>query len=179
VLDITIISLGLAVLALSFVMMSVLFGRRRKTSRSIEWTALDLEALLDDVRRRVEKAEERIVDVKVKLEVLEMRVMRGQSKVAMEPGTETVSDAREVAVPRPIHSSVDRGSELTETKGRIMRLLVESSDGLTAKQVRDTIGLSREHVARMMSLLFREGAVQRKTGSRPFVYVVTEDRVSG
>ena len=181
--DVTVVSLALAVLALFVATVSVLLVWRRSGKNRGRWDVYDLNALLDDIGRRVRKAEEGIMDLKVKLEVLELRSVKNARSASaeaihMEAGRVT---AREGTLPGSREGVVAGGGlggssvhGLTETKDRILDLLRGSRDGLTAKEVRDSIGLSREHVARTMNLLFHDGVIERKAGSKPFVYVVGE-----
>jgi len=52
---------------------------------------------------------------------------------------------------------------------------LEAGDrGATAKLIQTRIGRSREHTARMMNSLFKDGLVERSSEARPFTYKITE-----
>ena len=56
-----------------------------------------------------------------------------------------------------------------------LRAVLESgSDGITARQIQERIGRSREHTARMMNAFFRQGLVERNSEVRPFSYTITD-----
>ena len=56
-----------------------------------------------------------------------------------------------------------------------LKFVLESgTKGTTAKDIQGRIGRSREHTARMMNSLFKEGLVERNNETRPFSYKITE-----
>jgi DNA-binding transcriptional regulator GbsR (MarR family) len=60
---------------------------------------------------------------------------------------------------------------LTETEVAVLEFL--SSEGpKTAPEIKEKVGLSREHTARLMKKLYEEGYVERETGKLPFKYRV-------
>jgi chromosome segregation and condensation protein ScpB len=84
---------------------------------------------------------------------------------------------REVSLPSPRRIEV-RGQEvsltsLTPTEMEILRLLYISGPK-TASEVREVIGKTREHTARLMKKLTLEGYVERDTQAIPFVYRLSE-----
>jgi predicted HTH transcriptional regulator len=58
---------------------------------------------------------------------------------------------------------------LTETELTILNLLANEGDR-TAPQIKQRIGLTREHTARLMKNLFSRGYVERRTDRMPYVY---------
>jgi hypothetical protein len=58
---------------------------------------------------------------------------------------------------------------LTETELSVLETLVEEG-AQTAPEIRDRIGLSREHTARLMKKLYEEGYLERDTTKIPFKY---------
>jgi len=58
---------------------------------------------------------------------------------------------------------------LTQTELRILELLASEGEK-TAPQIKEKIGLTREHTARLMKKLFAEGYVERSTDGMPYLY---------
>ena len=63
---------------------------------------------------------------------------------------------------------------LTETELRILQLLATEGDK-TAPQIRNVIGLTREHTARLMKKLYVGGYIERRTKRTPYVYTVKKE----
>ncbi|MCW4008454.1 MAG: MarR family transcriptional regulator [Candidatus Bathyarchaeota archaeon] len=67
-------------------------------------------------------------------------------------------------------------SALTDTEVAVLELLTAEGPK-TAPEIRDKIGLSREHTARLMKKLYEEGYLERETGKIPFRYSVKKEMV--
>ena len=84
---------------------------------------------------------------------------------------------REPSLPAPrkpeIRSFDVSLTSLTPTEMEILRLLYISGPK-TASEVREVIGKTREHTARLMKKLTLEGYVERDTQTIPFVYKLSE-----
>lgn len=63
---------------------------------------------------------------------------------------------------------------LTETELRILQLLDVDGD-MTAPQIRNVIGLTREHTARLMKKLYVGGYMERRTTRIPYVYALKKE----
>lgn len=68
------------------------------------------------------------------------------------------------------------GETLTKTELRILQLL--SSGPKSSREIRDTLKLSREHIARKLKTLYEKGYVVRYTDSKPYVYEISESGLS-
>ena len=79
------------------------------------------------------------------------------------------------AFPRPPTPSQGEVSftSLNPTEMEVLRLLYVSGPK-TASEVREVIGRSREHTARLMKKLYLEGYVERSTEAIPFTYKLSE-----
>lgn len=60
------------------------------------------------------------------------------------------------------------------TEHEALRLVLEGKGKITAKDIQQRIGRTREHTARMMNGLFQEGLVERNIAVRPFTYSITQ-----
>jgi len=81
----------------------------------------------------------------------------------------------------PEESAVPIGKEkaiasLTVTELSIVELLAAEGEK-TAPQIRERIGLTREHTARLMKKLFASGYVERATGEVPYRYRLKKEMV--
>lgn len=65
-------------------------------------------------------------------------------------------------------------SKLTETERVILEFL-RSEGSKSAPEVEEKIGKTREHTARLMKKLWREGYIERDTHRIPYVYRITEN----
>jgi len=83
---------------------------------------------------------------------------RLETSFAGEPGESAVPIRREKAL-----------ASLTLTELRIVELLAAEGEK-TAPQIRERIGLTREHTARLMKKLFASGYVERATSDMPYRY---------
>lgn len=130
----------------------------------------------DSVSSRFSVVDARIIDLMAKTEVLSSRSgltstasqPRSASAAAMNAGTSTSKRLESVRVPQP-QVFVGEG---TETETRVLRLLSEGPR--TSAQIKEEVGRSREHTARLMKALFDRGLVVRNDRNKPYVYEITE-----
>jgi chromosome segregation ATPase len=63
---------------------------------------------------------------------------------------------------------------LTETEITVLEML--SKEGpKTAPEIKERVGLSREHTARLMKKIYEEGYVEREAGKIPFRYTIKKE----
>jgi len=155
---------------------------------------LDTHAILSEFSHRTKRLEERLVDQKVKLEILELRQQR-QNELP-KSGDSVINERRQVnmdnavslesRVSEPLRrltvaelpiekmNQLIGKSSLVRSEIEALKLVLESgTTGVTARDIQGGIGLSREHTARMMNSLFRKGLVERNSDARPFNYRIT------
>jgi DNA-binding transcriptional ArsR family regulator len=60
-------------------------------------------------------------------------------------------------------------SSLTATELKVLEILAREGEK-TASEIRERIGLTREHTARLMKSLYEKGYVERRDDKMPFVY---------
>jgi predicted DNA-binding transcriptional regulator len=63
---------------------------------------------------------------------------------------------------------------LTETEIMVLEMLL-SEGSKTAPEIKERVGLSREHTARLMKKLYEEGYLERETGKIPFRYSAKQE----
>ena len=153
------------------------------------------------LEQRMERQDERILDVMGRLEVIQARVLAAaampapavppspvvqapQPQPASEAGADVMSSITTMQQPEshlesrsePQMSQTSEASvpeiQLDETQLKVISLLSESQKN--TRQLTDAIGLSREHTARLMKGLFEAGLVTRNDATKPFVYQLTD-----
>ena len=160
--------------ALSF---GLLF-RYRQVSQKIS-SSVDLgRDLWEALDHRLKKQDERILDMMGRFEVVQSRVAGNPvisgppaSGLASTPPTPenysaTKSELNDVASQRVSQA------ELDETQKVVVRLLSEKDRNTI--EIKDVIGRSREHTARLMKNMFDRGLVVRDDSKKPFVYRLTD-----
>jgi predicted transcriptional regulator len=155
--------------ALSIVLLSKYLAISRQFASSTE-VARDLWSALET---RLKKQDERILDIMVRLDVLQSSVLRSRK----------VSQAPETLAPRPSNElglqQDNSRSEPAQGKVALERVEIEILKALkerprTSVEIKNIIGKSREHTARLMKTLFDRGIVSRDDSTKPFVYQLTE-----
>ena len=118
---------------------------------------------------QVLKLQRIVFDYGVRLEILEFGAKRAKSgpSVAQPPQKEAMAPrlpGRDVTV-MSHHASGSTEAEI------LVRL---QSGAKTAREIRTTLGRSREHTARTLKRLFEDGLVVRESETRPYMYSLTE-----
>jgi len=201
---ITIISLGISIVSVAVVtLVSARLGRQIKQEYhnpevSSSDNQVEVSAIVSEFNRRLKRLEENLVDQKVKLEIMELRASRsarGPSLLDRELETErNVSQRDELRNPvmnleRPSMEKAaeatgsrvplqrqfpDPNKKLGVTELEALRLVFEGRGKISAKEIQQRIGRTREHTARMMNSLYHDGLVERDVTARPFSYSITE-----
>jgi len=223
---ITLTSLVVAVLA--SVLAAVTFWLFRRDLRSLKLMEKGLEAsaLVEEFGQRSKRLEKEIVDHKVKLEVMELRMrnrdalqpqQQFHSTVSRSPSARTstnasqrprssapaiLSDPSEVRISSSTNQSLDRLTtiqqtplgqsppventesvqrepevpavhEFSKSEREALKIVMESGRA-SAREIQNKIQKTREHTARLMNSLYKEGLVERDASARPFVYAITQ-----
>ncbi len=155
-------------------------------------------ALLENkkVVKKVEEYEERLTDItklmdgapqieeKFSGQIKEMRnevagIKEAQDKV-MKKLVEIEKIKQEVYVPEvKIEAAIPIKKEkvlapLTETELMVIETIGKEGEK-TAPEIREKIGLTREHSARLMKKLYKDGYLERDTHKMPYVYRLKEE----
>lgn len=122
---------------------------------------------------RLNYYEKMLVDVKIQLDALSVGGIKQGSKAPARTSEE-----------KPAPQS---GSTLGYTTGEVASsssaaltnhtLQLVTKKPMTSRDIQITIGRTREHTARLMKRLTDEGLVERKAGTRPYLYSITEKGV--
>jgi len=127
-------------------------------------------AITEDYSRRISKLEGRIVDLQVRLDILESQVekeLRQRSQVTIAR-----SESSSAVMSQEGKSDI---TKLSKTLGDFeLSILRCIGDGAKSPaEVRSVVGRSREHVARALKELYEEGFLIRR-GGRPFIYSLSD-----
>ena len=167
----TALVVGLLALALT-IYQGISRGGRMK-SNQVRDLGDDVKMLLLDVNKRLDKQDAKIVDMQVKMDILEMRLEKKREEEAVG---EPVKIMRRITKFGDVTSQARRqivGGEhsLTDTEIGVLRLL---QDGVkSVREVQVAIGRSREHTARLMKKLYEGGYVVRRE-TKPYTYELSD-----
>ena len=176
-LDDYVIAISAGVIVAAVVILAALLSRYSKLVDEADASSRLAKDVWDSVNSRFSVVDARIIDLMAKTEVLTSRVgvVQPPPQAHMTPAppfnspgkADKAAEAARVVVEEPM--SMGEG---TETEARVLRLLVEGPKN--SAQIRDQIGKSREHTARLMKVLFDRGLVVRNDRSKPYVYQITD-----
>jgi len=149
-----------------------------ESARTIENLGLEILHIRNEVRDSAETQQE----ILKKFEFLTKRVDDLAPRRAETLGELGVFESlgREVGIsPVGVGPSIPIRREqalapLTETELRILQLLDIGGDK-TAPEIRNMIGLTREHTARLMKKLYLGGYIERRTTRTPYVYTLKNE----
>jgi predicted transcriptional regulator len=223
-LDITEISLIVSVAAIVIVIIFFsLIRHQLQEMMRIGPPDSDASALVSEFMSREKRMEERLVDEKVRLEILELRMQRqlGSMRTTFRSNVPNGNNGTEVSdrgvklseypptITRRYRNSIvenragpevlksldgssqedvnqktvlvesvsvetNVGGKRDRVVSEILEAVYERKGSVTAREIQAKIGRSREHTARMMNLLYKQGLVSRNAESRPFTYSLTE-----
>jgi DNA-binding HxlR family transcriptional regulator len=131
------------------------------------------------LEQRLKKQDERILDMLGRFEVIQSRfpqqVPERPVPVAplSTPNTIPLEERPKSITETPV-TPAQQVSQVTldETEASVIKLL--SVKSRSSVEIKELIGKSREHAARLMKALYDSGLVTRDTSKKPFVYQLTE-----
>jgi len=125
-----------------------------KIERKVSTQIQEMNKKIDDIKRDQNKATQRIEEV----EKVKYRSPVSEAKI-------------EAAIPIKKEKAL---APLTETE--LMALEIVAGEGeKTAPEIRERIGLTREHTARLMKKLYEDGYLERDTHRMPYTYRLKEE----
>lgn len=144
-------------------------GETMKKIATLETNVGVVSQSKEKILQRLEDAERTIRDVTSSQETLVTRI------TGMEGQIKQVTVAPEARLEGAIPIRRDKAlAQLTPSELSALELLV-SEGSKTAPEIREKVGLSREHTARLMKKLYEEGYLERETGKIPFKYSVKKE----
>ncbi len=169
----------LAVLASSAFFVALAFGlliRYKQASQKIT-ASTDLgRDLWQALNQRLKKQDERILDMMGRFEVIQSRATERAIMPGWTPApVPAPSEPKRVSATEMVRStapSLKTVTSLDPTEKSVIKLLSERSR--SSVEIKELVGKSREHTARLMKSLFDRGFVVRDDSKKPFVYELSE-----
>jgi hypothetical protein len=175
-LDDYVIAASAGVIVASVVILATLLSRYSKMVDEADKSTRLAKDVWDSVNSRFSVVDARIIDLMAKTEVLSSRL--GQPQTVSQPRVISVAQvsiptkvSKPAEVPRTVAPVIVPG-EGTETEAKVLRLLVAGPR--TSAQIKEDLGKSREHTARLMKAMFDRGLVVRNDRNKPYVYEITD-----
>lgn len=121
------------------------------------------------IMARIDQLEKISRDIAASRETIVSRV------VSLEQQAKQLSALPEAVLEGAIPIRRERAlAQLTTTEVSVLSVLA-SEGPKTAPEIKERVGLSREHTARLMKKLYEEGYLERETGKIPFKYSVKKE----
>jgi hypothetical protein len=119
------------------------------------------------------KGLEKVKELSDRVENIESSIeaMRGDlQKIASQPRI-----VHQVPVTAPIPLESDNIlQQITGTEFDVLKMIVDLGEG-TVPEIKDVIGKTREHTARLLKKLYEKGYIDRNTSSMPYRYSIRKE----
>jgi predicted transcriptional regulator len=162
------------IMVASVIILATLLSRYNGLVQQADRSTRLAKDVWDSVNSRFSVVDGRIVDLMAKTDVLSSRL--GVGGVASQPRSVVTSPPVQAASGRPTavvpEARLIVPRESTETETKVLRLLAEGPK--SSAEIKEQVGRSREHTARLMKDLFDRGLVVRNESNKPYVYEITE-----
>ncbi len=176
-----VIAASAAVMVAAAVVLAGLLYRYNNLVEEADKSTRLAKDLWNSMNSRFSVIDGRIIDLRARTEVLSSKLSgpepSSQPRIAqISPLTtppSSVNMNRDMTKKPPSSRALlSTASEGTETEARVLRFLVDGPR--SSAQIKDEVGKSREHTARLMKGLFERGLVIRNDRSKPYVYEITD-----
>ena len=122
-------------------------------------TPADLK-VVEELSGRVETIEKSIEGIRKEVQ-----------EIAKQP--RTIVQPVPVDAPIPVQGE-NIFNQLTETEIEVLRMIVDIGEG-SVPEIREQIGKTREHTARLLKKLYDKGFIDRNTSRMPYRYVIRKE----
>ena len=119
------------------------------------------------------KGLEKVKELSDRVENIESSIdaMRGDlQKIASQP---RIVQQTPVTAPIPLESD-NILQQITGTELNVLKMIVDLGEG-TVPEIKDVIGKTREHTARLLKKLYEKGYIDRNTSSMPYRYSIRKE----
>ena len=175
-LDDYVIAAAAGVIVAAAIILGVLLSRYNMLVHEADKSTRLAKDVWDSMNSRFSVMDARIIDLMAKSEVLSSRLELSQAASQSHMVSSSLgglptraSKPGEVEKTSTVPAAL---GESTETETKVLGLLVVGPR--TSAQIKEEIGRSREHTARLMKALFDRGLVVRNDRNKPYVYEITE-----
>jgi predicted HTH transcriptional regulator len=135
----------------------------------------DLTRLMADVPHIEEKVSGQIREMRNEFEGIKDAQDRVMKKLVEIEKSKQRIPSPEVNIEAAIPIKKEKALEpLTETELSVLETIGREGEK-TAPEIRERIGLTREHTARLMKKLYKDGYMERDTHKMPYVYRLKEE----
>ena len=131
---------------------------------------------------RLEYYETQLIDLKIRLDALDLGVSDEKSKVSKVGLDEIVQKLNQIQNEPKIEKEIKVPKQEKEERmpnlgygdaiNHVLRLITDKS--MTSRDIQITINRTREHTSRLMKKLFEDGFVERNTNTKPYTYSITD-----
>jgi len=171
-LDDYVIAVSAGVIVAAVVILATLLSRYSRMVQEADKSTRLAKNVWDSANSRFSVVDARIIDLMAKTDVLSSRLGSPQAgAVSIQPTNHQSKAGKPSEAVRAVASSISHGDG-TETEVKVLRLLAEGPR--TSAQIKEEVGRSREHTARLMKGLFDRGLVVRNDRNKPYVYEITD-----
>lgn len=115
---------------------------------------------------KVKELNERVENIESSIETMRDDL----KKIASQP---RVISQQPVSAPIPVEGN-NILSQITETEMEVLKMIVDLGEG-TVPEIKDVIGKTREHTARLLKKLYEKGYIDRNTSSMPYRYSIRKE----
>jgi DNA-binding MarR family transcriptional regulator len=135
----------------------------------------DLTNLMGDVPQIEEKVSGQLKEMKSEVEGIKEAQDKVMQKLGEIEKIKQEAYVPEVKIEAAIPIKREKALEpLTETELMVLETIGKEGEK-TAPEIREKIGLTREHTARLMKKLYKDGYLERDTHKMPYVYRLKEE----
>ena len=115
---------------------------------------------------KVKQLNDRVVTIETSLESMRDDL----KKIASQP---RVISQQLVTAPIPVEGN-NILQQITETEMDVLKMIVDLGEG-TVPEIKEVIGKTREHTARLLKKLYEKGYIDRNTSSMPYRYSIRKE----
>ena len=135
----------------------------------------DLTRLMADVPHNEEKVSGQLKEIRNEVEGIKDAQDRVMKKLVEIEKIKQRAPVPEVKIEAAIPIRKEKALEpLTETELMVLETIGREGEK-TAPEIREKIGLTREHTARLMKKLYKDGYMERDTHKMPYMYRLKEE----
>jgi len=165
------LSITIIIIVFSIIVLGYLSVRVKSVLREERDANEIIQNMLSEIGRRMKQQDMRILDQQIRLDIIDVR--RGSLNAVRTPGSGPSSNIVRNDDPIQQFDKPIKSRDVTGTELSILRLLVGGAK--SPIEIQKIVGLSREHVSRIMKEFYHEGLVSRETGERPYRYKLTSN----
>lgn len=133
---------------------------------------------LNDLSAKIERVQEHLLELEMQLN--KIRISSDKIDQRSDQGKEGFREEADLSLSVKPTFDLRRDkvlAPLTPTELKVLEILSRESD-MTVREIRERIGLTREHTGRLMKSLYDKGYVERRTDKIPFRYRIKKEMES-